>query len=1021
MTRKIYNWIKEKLRQIGAWISVIFAATVLASAGPVVLDRVAVNVDTPQDIYINGKLHTIGFTDDNKDENLIIRTDRQNYDSISRATVYFTVENRTRTAQEVDINFYFKDRNKTLVQVERLNVRQETVNITDRVCAEYNASTTPKELVSPDRIVGCEDQLVRTEDRYFAKDAGSSVTLRAFNDADLSRKVRDSKVTRKDSDNYQSEKSAVDTIPAQSFALYKAEVRFDPTFNEKFFIEAVGDKGAYGHLDPWFDSSWLYRKQITITGGSGAGTGYQVRLLIGETSGATGEDFDLEGNSANFPAAEDDGGDLRFTDDDETTELDFWVEDVTGSGDNELAYVWVEVADDLGSDQDIYVYYGNAGASNASDGPATFELFDDFDDASIDGSIWETSCSSGCDITDGSSSSIAESGGTLNFSDAPVAASRAGVMASTTAIDTSGWEMRFRGRRTDNGTYGNTQPGFSEDPTTQDPGTTTPAFSHNNNGNYMRIGATNNAETLPILTGDLPQNTWYRWIAKRESASSFWGTFENDDFTSTGITAYENKVISPSISTTVYPKIRSADGNDMQIDWIFVRHFNDPEPVFSTAGAEEQGVNVTTDAATAVDDSSATLNATLDIGEEASVTTYFNYGTNRINFTDGSVLYTASTTPETQVASTTFDADLTSLTTFKIYDYQGVATTSSTNYLGANDYFITGDISTTTISDSDFNLGTFSTTTVSAGSLLLDPQGSGWATTTSSFESCSDGSTTFTGESLWTQASVSSDDGDWQCETGTTGSSGTGATDGSDGTVFIYTETSNNQQCDGTAPQSDDCHIEADIANSVNGQIMFDYWYEGTSLADFKFEGYTGSVWEVIDGFSKTGTSEGAAWQSDEFADWTADDGYTHIRFSTVDPTSWSSDISLDNIRVATSSQAYEDGDWVSSAWSVGTITNVDDSIIRWATTTPANTGVTIKTAVNSSAVTPPTDMDFTAVTNGGTISGATGDLTGKYVWVKIELTTTDDTATPQVHDVWMAINQGAGGGARQRAIHIGF
>jgi len=135
--------------------------------------------------------------------------------------------------------------------------------------------------------------------------------------------------------------------------------------------------------------SYAYKKQITITGQSGAGTDYQVPLLIGETSGASGENFDLGGYSLDFPSAKGDGGDLKFYADDETTVLPFWVESVTGSTPNRLATVWVKVSANLGSNQNIYVYFGDASAPNLSDGASTFIMFDDFN-GSLDTTLWNT-------------------------------------------------------------------------------------------------------------------------------------------------------------------------------------------------------------------------------------------------------------------------------------------------------------------------------------------------------------------------------------------------------------------------------------------------------------------------------------------------------------------------------------------------------------------------------------------------------------------------------------------------------
>lgn len=123
--------------------------------------------------------------------------------------------------------------------------------------------------------------------------------------------------------------------------------------------------------------AWLYKKEITIAGSSGAGTDYQVLLKIGASVSATGDDVHLEGNSLDFPAGRNDGGDLRFTNSAEDTELSFWVEKVVGSGASAVAHVWVKVGENLDTSKTIFVYYGNGSASNASNGADTFVLFDE--------------------------------------------------------------------------------------------------------------------------------------------------------------------------------------------------------------------------------------------------------------------------------------------------------------------------------------------------------------------------------------------------------------------------------------------------------------------------------------------------------------------------------------------------------------------------------------------------------------------------------------------------------------------
>jgi hypothetical protein len=138
----------------------------------------------------------------------------------------------------------------------------------------------------------------------------------------------------------------------------------------------------------WLEG-WSYRIRITISGSSGAGTGYQVLLKIGESSGATGAHFHLNGMSASFPSGKNQGGDLCFTADDGETTLSFWVENVFGSSPNRVAWVWVKVSADLGTSKTIYCYFGNPGATNLSNGSNTFLFFDDFN--TLNTTIWNAS------------------------------------------------------------------------------------------------------------------------------------------------------------------------------------------------------------------------------------------------------------------------------------------------------------------------------------------------------------------------------------------------------------------------------------------------------------------------------------------------------------------------------------------------------------------------------------------------------------------------------------------------------
>lgn len=138
----------------------------------------------------------------------------------------------------------------------------------------------------------------------------------------------------------------------------------------------------------------LYRKLITIAQTTGAGTEYQVLLKVGASASAVGEDFDLGGNSLNFPAAEDDGGDFRFIKTDGTP-VPFYIEKVTGAGASALAFVRVKILDDLSAGPaQIYLYYGSADAPNLSSAVDTYILYDGFNDAVVDTDKWTISSGS---------------------------------------------------------------------------------------------------------------------------------------------------------------------------------------------------------------------------------------------------------------------------------------------------------------------------------------------------------------------------------------------------------------------------------------------------------------------------------------------------------------------------------------------------------------------------------------------------------------------------------------------------
>jgi predicted ribosomally synthesized peptide with SipW-like signal peptide len=111
------------------------------------------------------------------------------------------------------------------------------------------------------------------------------------------------------------------------------------------------------------EDGWSRRAPVTISNPGSGLTDYQVKVDVNYDADMQ-PDFD----------------DIRFKDSDGSTELSHWRESYTAST---SAVFWVKVPSIPSGTKIIYMYYGNGVASSASDGDATFEFFDDFEDGDI--------------------------------------------------------------------------------------------------------------------------------------------------------------------------------------------------------------------------------------------------------------------------------------------------------------------------------------------------------------------------------------------------------------------------------------------------------------------------------------------------------------------------------------------------------------------------------------------------------------------------------------------------------------
>jgi len=109
----------------------------------------------------------------------------------------------------------------------------------------------------------------------------------------------------------------------------------------------------------WYNSSWKYRRKITIDNRTST-LGVTSEALINFPALVT-----LNASRVDYTNTQNAGQDIRFTDSDGTTLLSYEIEKWDEAANS---YVWVKVPQiDINSNTDyIYMYYGNTGASDGS-------------------------------------------------------------------------------------------------------------------------------------------------------------------------------------------------------------------------------------------------------------------------------------------------------------------------------------------------------------------------------------------------------------------------------------------------------------------------------------------------------------------------------------------------------------------------------------------------------------------------------------------------------------------------------
>ncbi len=148
--------------------------------------------------------------------------------------------------------------------------------------------------------------------------------------------------------------------PALNIGSMDATSVWDWALVHKYTLtEPTVSLGKTTSIKNWFNEDWQKRASISIDNASNNQelAGYQIKIKVPYVQGLQ-SDFD----------------DIRFTDEDKITPLNYWVEDKKLA---ESATVWIKVPKIKANEaKTIYMYYDNENAASESNGQNTFEMYD---------------------------------------------------------------------------------------------------------------------------------------------------------------------------------------------------------------------------------------------------------------------------------------------------------------------------------------------------------------------------------------------------------------------------------------------------------------------------------------------------------------------------------------------------------------------------------------------------------------------------------------------------------------------
>ncbi|MCK5459681.1 DUF2341 domain-containing protein, partial [Candidatus Parcubacteria bacterium] len=366
---------------------ILFIILTLLASGVLLFGKDRFNNTTddiiiPKEFIFQGKTIALAWTDDNTGEDLIIQSDRKEYSGFNEVDVYFSITNTNKEDQEMDVVVWVGNEKVEVKSIERLNEDNEAAGSIDAGTGLQPVSKYfPSERI--DDISKHQERVANPfpQEEAEQSQAGSTASFRSRSTSD-----NGANDTRKDIKGFTSGYAVNDQIKSGETNFYRTKIKYPPMSDGEFFIEAFGvlrrldgdlrekesaktnkplsrqsgkrdDEIAYGHLDPWYSSSWSYRRQIIID--------HSEVADVADPS-ATYAGFSVYVHATGLSNIKADGADVRFTDS-AGTELPREIEKyASGTLDAWVKFTLTKDAGDT-SDDVIYMYYGNTDATEPAE------------------------------------------------------------------------------------------------------------------------------------------------------------------------------------------------------------------------------------------------------------------------------------------------------------------------------------------------------------------------------------------------------------------------------------------------------------------------------------------------------------------------------------------------------------------------------------------------------------------------------------------------------------------------------